>query len=619
MNSRREGRDTRHSLNTATARALAEKALLSIEATTTSTAFQLGIVPPAPETRQTHTGKTLARGYSDGVALVARYHNENIHSRLAPRSQLARALFNEMELARCEAIGAARYAGVEANLAALRQRSHAATNSRSDTIAQLLAVLGNLTREVLGIKVCQLDALKTQVAHWRDASLHNHSDLWRKLPAAVPEQTAFALLTLQLIDTIDVSTINDPEPELTDSIVTETDADNDDDDQTSSNDNQTDETPADKNEPDNSLLVEHRDDPEQPGEAQESDTAIADSDEVTLLNRDAPVNIDSDTTASSAQTCGRGYSAYSTAHDEIVAAGSLCTGEELDSLRKTLDTQIEQHKKIIGKLSGRLQRVLMTQQQRHWIFDLEEGQLDTTRLTQIITDPLSALSFKQESDIAFKSTTVTLLIDNSKSMLGKPIAIAAACADLLTQTLERCGVCVEILGFTTTHLHGGALLEQWQNSGAHPDPGRLNGLRHIIYKSADRPYRRTRKEFGLMLKKDLLNQNIDGEALLWANERILRRPEQRKILMVISDGAPIDTGTLSANPPDYLAGHLHEVIATIERRGTVELVAIGIGHDVSQYYQRAMTIYDTKDLGKSMLAHLSALFSSTSSRTQSTR
>jgi len=250
----------------------------------------------------------------------------------------------------------------------------------------------------------------------------------------------------------------------------------------------------------------------------------------------------------------------------------------------------------------------MTQQQRHWKFDLDEGILDTARLARVVSDPMASLSFKQESDLMFKDTVVTLLVDNSKSMLGKPIAIAAACSDLLSQTLERCGVSVEILGFTTTQLHGGEQYDQWKKDGAAENPGRLNALRHIIYKAADTPYRRARRCFGLMLHKEILKQNIDGESLLWAYERLRRRPERRKILLVISDGAPIDTSTMAANDGNFLIDHLHQVIAMIEYRSEVELLAIGIGHDVNSYYSNAMTILDARDLGRSMLEKLSSLF-----------
>jgi len=256
----------------------------------------------------------------------------------------------------------------------------------------------------------------------------------------------------------------------------------------------------------------------------------------------------------------------------------------------------------------------MAEQQRHWNFDLDEGYLDTSRLTRLVTQPLSSLSFKAESELKFKDTTITLLLDNSKSMLGKPITIAASCADLLARTLERCGVSVEILGFTTTELHGGQSVEHWLSSGGAANPGRLNGLRHIIYKSADVPYRTARKGLGLMLRGDILKQNIDGEALLWAHSRIVRRPEKRKIIMMISDGAPIDTSTMSNNPDNYLIAHLHKVIKEIQQHDKVELVAIGIGHDVSVHYDKSITIYDVKKLGRAMLAQLDDLFRESSGR-----
>ncbi len=596
-----------HRLNTASARALCDDPSLSIEPLETTSAVRLGLLPPPAGTLNASNGRALSRSISDAMAMVATHHNETLHKRLQPRGKVALSLFNEMERARCEALGARRYAGLESNLASLWQRTHALVNLRSsNTIEQLRVAFGCLAREALRIKVTPTDPMQALVTHWREASLNNLASLWQKMPDVATDQTRFAALALDIINAIDISNLNSDDA---DELSTEpAPADQAQDDEDNEGDGGDDTNDTSEEDTDTSLTVELRDEPDQSGEALVADLDDSDIDDINQANRDAPVNADADNTGASTRAAGTGYQVFSTAQDEIITAKTLCSDAELDILRRALDEQIERHAKVVGKLSGRLQRVLMAQQQRHWKFDLEEGQLDTSRLTRLVTEPLSALSFKQESDIQFKNTTVTLLVDNSKSMLGKPIAIAAACSDLLAQTLERCGVSVEILGFTTTRLHGGELVEQWQKNGADANPGRLNGLRHIIYKPADTPYRRARKGFGLMLMKDLLKQNIDGEALLWAHDRLLRRAEQRKILMIISDGAPIDTSTMSANQPDYLVDHLHHVIGTIEKRNAVELLAIGIGHDVSQYYRRAMTIYDARDLGKSMLAQLSNLF-----------
>ncbi len=302
------------------------------------------------------------------------------------------------------------------------------------------------------------------------------------------------------------------------------------------------------------------------------------------------------------------YKVFTRAHDEEIGAEELCDGEELARLRSYLDQQLKPLQSVVGRLANRLQRRLLAKQNRAWSFDLEEGILDTARLTRVIIDPMAALSFKQEEDMPFKDTVVTLLLDNSGSMRGRPIMVAALCADILARTLERCGVKVEILGFTTRAWKGGLSKEDWLKAGRPPQPGRLNDLRHVIYKSADAPWRRSRRNLGLMMREGLLKENIDGEALLWAHERLLARSEQRRILMVISDGAPVDDSTLSANPGNYLERHLRAVIHWIETRSPVELIAIGIGHDVTRYYRRAVTITDAEQLGGVMIEKLAELF-----------
>ena len=309
-----------------------------------------------------------------------------------------------------------------------------------------------------------------------------------------------------------------------------------------------------------------------------------------------------------AERRGPDYKAYTTKFDEVVDADELCDPEELQRLRDYLDKQLQNLHSVVARLANRLQRRLMAQQNRSWEFDLEEGVLDTARLPRIIIDPQQPLSFKQEKDMAFRDTVVTLLLDNSGSMRGRPITVAATCADILARTLERCGVKVEILGFTTRAWKGGQSREAWLQAGKPANPGRLNDLRHLIYKSADAPWRRARKNLGLMMREGLLKENIDGEALDWAHQRLLGRPEQRKILMMISDGAPVDDSTLSVNPGNYLERHLRYVIEEIETRSPVELIAIGIGHDVTRYYKRAVTIVDAEELGGAMTEKLAELF-----------
>jgi cobaltochelatase CobT len=302
------------------------------------------------------------------------------------------------------------------------------------------------------------------------------------------------------------------------------------------------------------------------------------------------------------------YKVFTTSHDEIVEAQDLCEPEELERLRAYLDQQLASLSTVVSRLANRLQRRLLAKQNRAWTFDLEEGVLDTARLTRVVVDPTAPLTYKEEKDTEFRDTVVTLLLDNSGSMRGRPIMVAAVCADILARTLERCGVKVEILGFTTRAWKGGMSRDDWIKEGKPPQPGRLNDLRHIVYKSADEPWRRARKHLGLMMREGLLKENIDGEALIWAHQRLIGRAEQRRILMVISDGAPVDDSTLSVNSGHYLERHLRQVIAEIEQRSPVELLAIGIGHDVTRYYRRAVTIVDVEQLGGVMTENLAALF-----------
>lgn len=303
------------------------------------------------------------------------------------------------------------------------------------------------------------------------------------------------------------------------------------------------------------------------------------------------------------------YKVFTRQFDEVLEATDFCSESELDHLRHCLDKQINHLQNIVGRLANRLQRRLMAQQNRSWHFDLEEGYLDTARLPRLILDPTQPLSFKMESNTQFRDTVVSLLIDNSGSMRGRPITVAASCADILAQTLERCGVKVEILGFTTKTWKGGKSREKWLTQNKPHNPGRLNDLCHIVYKSADTPWRRARRNLGLMMQEGLLKENIDGEALIWGHQRLLSRREQRRILMVISDGAPVDDSTLSVNSSNYLEKHLRAVIQEIQTHSPIELIAIGIGHDVTRYYQRAVTIMNAEELADAITKQLAALFS----------
>jgi len=589
--------------NAACMRSIASDAELSIALKDATAALQLGLVAPVDVHETMLDPHAVLRGVGDTIALVGAYHDPQLHQQGLPQNHHEAQLFHALERTRCEAIGANNFIGVAKNLDWLRRRTHSATAVKAYSgIEQLSLVLACMANEVL-----TGDALAGSLAslvNQQRASVESRiSSRLPELSAAQSDQAAYSAVALALIKALDVQ-----------SLVGSSDSDAPSNAKPVEADDEPADLPGEQVDTDNEALLEEaaadamREELEEQQDVIQSAADDADESGSTQQNKDAPVSSDAESVGRVPSLGGEGYAVFSTQLDEVVSPLDLSNDSELEELRTKLDQQIERHLSLVGRLSGRLQRLLMAEQRRHWIFDLDEGHLDTSRLTRVVTQPLSSLSFKAESELKFKDTTITLLLDNSKSMLGKPITIAASCADLLARTLERCGVSVEILGFTTTELHGGKSVEQWQQGGAGANPGRLNGLRHIIYKSADVPYRTARKGLGLMLRGDILKQNIDGEALLWAHSRISTRPEQRKIIMMISDGAPIDTSTMAANPENYLVDHLHKVIGDIQQRDSIELVAIGIGHDVSDYYDKSITIYDVKKLGRAMLAQLSDLF-----------
>ncbi len=545
----------------------------------------------------------LVRGSADALALRLRYHDPAAHIRGRPRGKTGRAIFDAIEQARVEALGAQRLAGVAANLAsALEQRCRMKGYDHISTPEQapIAEALGMLVREKLTDEPLPASArhLADLWRPWLDS--HGGKHLMR-LAEALHDQSAFGRLARQLIDELDLE---------------DEDADDQDDAEDQSSPDQTEDDSA-----------------SQPGEAQSGDQMDADSamdsDTETGDDADAIEMMDEDTEGSLGEgedetdesgrrrmlpAPGPGqpkeppYRAYTTEYDEVVSAGELCDAEELTRLRRQLDQQLSHLHGVISRLANRLQRRLLARQTRSWDFDLEEGLLDCARLSRVVTNPLFPLSYKQEKETAFRDTVVTLLIDNSGSMRGRPIMVAAMSGDILARTLERCGVKVEILGFTTRAWKGGQSRERWLAEGRPRNPGRLNDLRHIVFKNADEPWRRARRNLGLMLREGLLKENIDGEALLWAHDRLLARSEERRILMVISDGAPVDDSTLSVNPRNYLERHLRAVIDWIETYSSVQLLAIGIGHDVTRYYARAVTITDAEQLGGTMTEKLAELF-----------
>ncbi len=562
---------------------------------------------PEPARKLNAHEAAIVRGHGDAMALRLACHNNNVHRKLTPKGQEARAVFDAVEQARVEAIGSRRMVGVANNLSAMlddryHRGNYSEVTERAD--APLQDAVAMIVRERL-TGLAPPKAAQRIVEVWRPIIESRARDELDKLSESIEDQRAFGKAIHKLLTNLDMM---------------EEDAlDHDD-----TGDDDGDDKPNDKQE--DSQSEGEQDDQGQSVEMEKSDSATDDDlEDGTAEDADAPAGEfpedgeegDSDDTAESRrppntfsqESRGLDYKAYTTKFDEMVLAEELCDAEELERLRAYLDKQLQNMSSIVARLANRLQRRLMAQQNRSWDFDLEEGMLDPARLVRVIIDPQQALSFKREKDTDFRDTVVTLVLDNSGSMRGRPITVAATCADILARTLERCGVKVEILGFTTRAWKGGQSREAWLQAGKPANPGRLNDLRHIVYKSADAPWRRARRNLGLMMREGLLKENIDGEALDWAHKRLLGRSEQRRILMMISDGAPVDDSTLSVNPGNYLERHLRNVIDEIENRSPVELIAIGIGHDVTRYYKRAVTIVDAEELGGAMTEKLAELFS----------
>ena len=561
---------------------------------------------PQVSRRMTRDEVLLARGTADALALHRRYHNEKTHSRYVPPGDIARELYEAMETARCEAMGARDMPGTAGNIDA--KIGHEATRKgyaecKQPSEAPLSVAAGYLIRHL---------------ATGRDlpAGAQNVMDLWRgfiedqaggtldSLQDTLSDQADFARFARQIISDLGYSDQLGDDPD-------QLDEENENDAEEGSEEEQDPDSTGDQDEDDSDAEAspeQSQEEQQDASQAQVSMDELADQEmgeEVDMPEGEAPLEPPAPQPVSDADP---NYAVYMTDHDEEIAAEDLAEPVELERLRAYLDQQLEPLKGAVSRLANKLQRRLQAQQNRSWEFDREEGILDAGRLARVVASPTTPLSFKVEKDTEFRDTVVTLLLDNSGSMRGRPISIAAICADVLARTLERCNVKVEILGFTTRAWKGGQAREAWLAGGRPGQPGRLNDLRHIIYKSADAPWRRTRPNLGLMMKEGLLKENIDGEALEWAHRRMVGRPESRKILMVISDGAPVDDSTLSVNPANYLEKHLRDVIALVERRRAVELLAIGIGHDVTRYYDRAVTITDVEQLAGAMTEQLAALF-----------
>jgi cobaltochelatase CobT len=546
-----------------------------------------------------------ARGFADAAALRLRHHNVSLHNRHAPADEIARAVFDAVEQARVEALGARAMDGVRDNLARLtemRLRTDPLVRARSRDEVPLGSALGLLARERL-TGAPPPEAARAGLALVRDWIEEKAGSDLDALGLALDDQAAFAALANKLLRDLELVE-GEPEaeydPEQGEEGEGGDEAEGGEDDDKDQEDDSSGRGEAEvRGEQDGSEEGEDTDWSEQSDD--DSGDGMGEEGEEGMLpvrpNRpmgEMPMAFD--------------YRIFAQQYDEEVEATALCDEEELGRLRTYLDQQLIHLQSAVTKLANRLQRRLMAQQSRSWEFDQEEGLLDAARLARVIVNPAQSLSYKVEQDTEFRDTVVTLLIDNSGSMRGRPISIAAISADIMARTLERCGVKVEILGFTTRAWKGGQSREKWLAEGRPPNPGRLNDLRHIVYKKADEPWRRARKNLGLMMREGLLKENIDGEALLWAHQRLIGRTEERKILMVISDGAPVDDSTLSVNSGTYLERHLRQVIEWVETRSPVELIAIGIGHDVTRYYRRAVTIMDAEQLGGAMVEQLAALF-----------
>ena len=558
---------------------------------------------PQVSRRMTREEVLLARGTADAFALRRRYHDDATHSRYQPTGQMAKELYEAMETARCEAVGARAMPGTAGNIDAkiasdADRKGYGQITQAAD--APLATAAGYLVRHLATGRTLP-KAASNVMDLWRGFIEEQAAGTLSNIDHVLEDQAAFSRLARKVIADLGYADQLGDDPDQSDEEGESEEADDDQDNPDSNGEDEDDSEEAD-------AKPEQSQDEQDASQAQVSMDDLADvemGEEAELPEGEAPLEPPPPAPHSDADP---NYEVYTTDFDEEIMAQDLADPAELERLRAYLDQQLEPLKGAVSRLANKLQRRLQAQQNRSWEFDLEEGMLDAGRLARVVANPTTPLSFKVEKDTEFRDTVVTLLLDNSGSMRGRPISIAAICADVLARTLERCQVKVEILGFTTRAWKGGQSRERWLAAGRAQQPGRLNDLRHIIYKGADAPWRRVRENLGLMMKEGLLKENIDGEALEWAHRRMVGRPEARKILMVISDGAPVDDSTLSVNPANYLEKHLRDVIAMVERRKMVELLAIGIGHDVTRYYQRAVTITDVEQLAGAMTEQLAALF-----------
>ena len=596
---------------TATVRALSGHAETTVSYTPIATTQKSGnqgtnVKLPLPPAKLTKENVVRLRGSADASAMRLRHHSDKVHQRRMPHGKDAIDAYNTMEQTRVEVLGAKDFAGVSSNLSRALEQRLALEGYQMARASSQIQVPDAL--KVLIHSRCGAVDLGEAGAHVLDVAEQAFGDVLDpyldRLSEALDDQKTYSDILRKMIEALDLEK-DDGGRDLTEDESPDTNEESE------SSTESEDEEPEGEQEAD-----PDGGDMEPDSGAADEDVQPSDTDEATAV----PFAMDSAEDPGNDGQQPRPqmghnraaqeerYKVFTTQFDQIEDAANLCDPEELTRLRVQLDRQLAHMQGVVSRLANRLQRKLMAQQVRSWEFDLEEGLLDTGRLARIVANPLHSLSFKREKETEFRDTVVTLLIDNSGSMRGRPITIAAMSADILARTLERCGVKVEILGFTTSQWKGGQARKQWVDAGKPTQPGRLNDLRHIVYKSADTPWRRARKNLGLMLREGVLKENIDGEALVWAHNRLVGRAEARRILMVISDGAPVDDSTLSVNPGNYLERHLRDVIRFIETRSHIQLLAIGIGHDVTRYYRRAVTLMDVDELGGAVMAQLTDLF-----------
>ncbi|MEO1249436.1 MAG: cobaltochelatase subunit CobT [Pseudomonadota bacterium] len=568
---------------------------------------------PVPSRLLSAEDVARVRGSADAMALRLRYHDPKTHGQFAMSNDAAREAFEALEQARCEAIGARQMQGVSDNLGAVLEESYrkqGMDNVKRREDSPMSEVVRLLAREAMTGEAPPPSA-KAMVDLWRGKLDPQVLHDLNQLGDCLEDQAAYGRAAVKLLSDLDLDTgLFDPE-------AGDDEGDEQDDDASSTEQSEEGQREGEEvsSEPDG------QDSEMQPGEDTEvgqttEDGTVEGLEEMAVDDPDAPGSPNQRHDDEPLNIDGFGYRIYTTAFDEVVEAEDLCDPDELTRLRLMLDQQLGHLQGVISRLANRLQRRLLAQQLRSWSFDRDEGLLDAARLARVVANPLTPLSFKIEEETDFRDTVVTLLIDNSGSMRGRPITIAAMSADILARTLERCGVKVEILGFTTRAWKGGSAREKWIEDDKPKSPGRLNDLRHIVYKAADQPWRRARRNLGLMLREGILKENIDGEALIWAHSRLIARPEERRILMVISDGAPVDDSTLSVNSGSYLERHLKQVIEYLEKMSPVQVLAIGIGHDVTRYYRRAVTLVDAEQLGGTLVDKLAELFDEPSPREQ---